>query len=661
MPWLILLALAALAALTVLAAGCGNNDHLIEQAQGGPHTVTRPSDHPDEQPEPDGPVDGGVIDSSDPDAPKQIESKTLILFDCRFSTMDSAEPGSLGNHIYELEASLENGAVKAAYRVADTGEERLFRESHEFLAELRSLIETYDLAQHNGHAYTVAGIPGDYGARLDARYASGESIYASDNQDNFLSWGAMNALVRLFERGASVTPVKLSFAVETRYESELLADGSGEMQYPVYRLDEKSYPALSAAIDALNETRLADAADEMEAFRSEGRGQLCHRTDTFVTRSDSEVVSFYERTERYEDAGWELPMTECRTHNLDARTGKELKFSDVFRDMAYLPSLLLSEFERAYPEQTFYGDALDFIRQSVEGDDGNISFALGYGFVHVFADEYILNDEPGGQHITLSYVLNPDQVRAFYATAPNRWLIPMDYDTVYWRNDVGVGFRMRSFEMPGSDGVRWAVTIEGGEAGPYEETFSAHAPACWLARINGRDFIYLRVPAGDMSMRTKILEVTQRAVSKRTYDTAELAIRADTPLNPDILQMYLNAPISSSVMTLLPCGTFRVETNGLPEPVEDVYRLDGPQVLLREGGRYNAIGAEAVASGGMWTLVAGERLRPYQTDMNCFLDFITEDGRVVRFSIDKWGDDMRLDNFGTLENVFSAESGGRTP
>ena len=662
MIWLVLIPLALASAL--LLAGCADNDQLVEEAEGGPHLGTperSPIDH-DEPAEPDGPVDGGVTDNSDLGAPKTIESTQIVSFDCRFSTMDAAEPGALGNHIYELQAKLENGAVKGTYQVRDTGEARSFRASHDFLDEIQGLVGMYDLAQYNGHSYTVAGLPGEYGAQLEVQYASRESIYAYDNQDNFLSWGAMNELLKLFERGAAVRPVTLSLAVETQYESEPLVDGYGEMRYPIYRLDAEGNDALSAALAALNEMRLDGASGEIDYFRSTGRGQLYYRTDAFVTRSDSEVVSFYERTARYESADWEKPMTEYEAHNLDTRTGKDLKFSDVFRDMEYLPSLLLMEFKNACPEQTFYDEALDFIRQSVESDDGNISFALGYGCVHVFANEYVLNDVPGGQHITLSYVLNPDQVRAFYTTEPirGRWIIPMDYDAIYWRSDVSVGFQMRSFAAPESEDVLWVVTVEGGETErSYEETFYGYAPECWLACVDGRYFIYLRVPTGDVSMLTKVYEVSTTGVSIRTYDPLGVAMRSDTPLDPNGIQMSLDAPIFTPSLMMLPYGTFCIETNGLPEHTGGVYGLDGPWVLLRESGRYNPDSREnAAISGGMWTLIAGERVRPYQTDMESWLDFITEDGRVVRFEIDGWREDMRLDNFGTLDDVFLPEGVG---
>lgn len=197
-----------LAVLAVLALGIFvyfkffalvyDKDGMVYQAQGGPHLCNPPHS------EDDGPIDGGATDNSDLNAPKSIESTQIISFDCRFSTMDIAEPGKPGNHIYQLHAKLENGTVRGMYRVRDTGETHSFRVSQKFLVEVQILVATYGLAQYNGHDCTVAGLPDEYGARLDVRYASRESIYANDNQDNFLPLEAMNELLNLFERGTAM-------------------------------------------------------------------------------------------------------------------------------------------------------------------------------------------------------------------------------------------------------------------------------------------------------------------------------------------------------------------------------------------------------------------------------------------------------------------------
>ena len=199
----ITLAVLAVLALGILVyfkffASVYDKDGMVYQAKGGPHLCNPPHIEDDD------PIDGGATDKSDTNAPKSIESTQIISFNCRFSTMDIAEPGKTGNHIYQLQAKLENGAVKGMYQVIDTGEAHSFRVSQKFLGEVQILVAIYSLAQYNGHNYTVAGLPDEYGAQLDVQYASRESIYAYDNQDNFLPLEAMNELLNLFERGTAV-------------------------------------------------------------------------------------------------------------------------------------------------------------------------------------------------------------------------------------------------------------------------------------------------------------------------------------------------------------------------------------------------------------------------------------------------------------------------
>lgn len=627
----------------------------------------------DTEPDAPDPGDGYTVDRSDPDAPKAIQSKQVIAIDCWFSTMDDAEPGALGNHIYQLSAKLSSGAVRGSYEVSDTGESRSFRDSHDFLNQVFELADRYELAQLNGHAVEAKGLPKEYGVELDIQYASGEHIRVYDNQENVLPYNFLNETVKLFEDAAAVTPTVLDFRVDSIFAFEEVNGGYGEVRCPTYALGyltsdgeevvPDGYDALKAAVADIDGKLQSDIPDVWKRFgKVPAEGILYNETEAFVTRADSEVVSFYQRTKRYEDASDEREMTEIVTHNLKADTGRELKFSDVFRDMDYLPSLLLMEFSRAYPKLELYDDALNFIRQSVQSDDGNISFALGYGCVHIFADEYVLCGEPGELHTTISYILNPGQVRSFYTTAPKRWMIPLDEGVNYYNLYTSDCFRiLTQYGGLNGDELTWDVMFNNDpeSTANYAEAFYGVAPQCWLIHSDRRDFIYLRLPTGDMSLLTNVYEITQQSpstaqgISKRSFEPLELTVRENTPLNPDWMLMSLNLPILAESVQLLPYGAFRVDEDGMPELASGVYDLSGPWVRLREGGRYNPDSRDnAAVSGGMWTLIAGQRLRPYQTDLSSFLDFITDDGRVVRFSIDDFYDGMKLDNFGTLDDVF---------
>lgn len=81
------------------------------------------------------------------------------------------------------------------YRKAAGG---YFAKEPEFMNDLQKIVKNHNLVQHNGLSYRVSGLPDRFGAVLEVEYESGERIYASNNQDNYLSIAAMEALKELF-------------------------------------------------------------------------------------------------------------------------------------------------------------------------------------------------------------------------------------------------------------------------------------------------------------------------------------------------------------------------------------------------------------------------------------------------------------------------------
>lgn len=148
--------------------------------------------------------DGGVKKyNSGEDSPKNIESSEILSFACKFSLFALYSDGQseLDGRIYTLSADLENESVvcKAKWRNRfGDGETKEFKTDASLMTKLQEIVSKYNFAQHNGYSSTVSGLPDMYGAKLDIKYLSGESIYAYDNQDNFLSLDAMEELVALF-------------------------------------------------------------------------------------------------------------------------------------------------------------------------------------------------------------------------------------------------------------------------------------------------------------------------------------------------------------------------------------------------------------------------------------------------------------------------------
>ena len=144
-------------------------------------------------------IDGGVQHSVDTNAPKTITSTQIISFHCEFSTTDlmmDSSPIAGRYHTLHAESGGANYEARGGGTVYD---ERKFTPDKAFFDRLQQIVAKYDLAQYNGKSYTVSGLPPDYGAKLNIRYASGESIYASNNQSCFLPVEAMEDLVNLFK------------------------------------------------------------------------------------------------------------------------------------------------------------------------------------------------------------------------------------------------------------------------------------------------------------------------------------------------------------------------------------------------------------------------------------------------------------------------------
>ena len=145
-------------------------------------------------------MDGGTRISNDTDAPKEISSRELVSFSCRFSFLSLTDfPLKQGVHFFTAGRDDDGKGCTAAYNCSTApgeGQSRVCKA--EFLGSIDALLRKYNVAQHNGRYYKVSGLPNFYGASVDAVYASGETIYCYNNQDPFLPIGLIQELYSLF-------------------------------------------------------------------------------------------------------------------------------------------------------------------------------------------------------------------------------------------------------------------------------------------------------------------------------------------------------------------------------------------------------------------------------------------------------------------------------
>ena len=145
--------------------------------------------------------DGTVKDHSDPTAPTATVSSDIVSFSCTFSTLAVDELQEISGKVFRLDAVANGTETEVKYSWHDrngNGNSGAFITDLRFMRALQNTVARHGLTKHNGHSHTVSGLPDNYGAELSILYASGEKIYADDNQDNFLSSDAMRELASLF-------------------------------------------------------------------------------------------------------------------------------------------------------------------------------------------------------------------------------------------------------------------------------------------------------------------------------------------------------------------------------------------------------------------------------------------------------------------------------
>ena len=513
-------------------------------------------------------IDGGVIIDTSYDAPKEIKSTEMKSFYCQFSNYGLFnEDTYLENRIYTFEAALKNDIVQGSYQIHGRGEtmKENFETEPEFLKDVQKIVKEHYLAENNGHSYKVSGLPEQYGAVLEVEYESGEHIYASDNQHNFFSIETMEALEKLFRKQFEEVgkddevPKILDLTVSKQFSMENTNGRYVTLEYPVLELgyekpdgewlNTEGYPALEKALTAYNKeeqefhegsrSTLRSAAKTIEGDEEEYR-ELYTYTDAYVTRNDTRVLSFYTFTRHYE--GWIHELFDWETRNFDVQSGRILTFEDVFTDLEDLACIVATELKAAYSDLQFPGNLDQLIAAGMEENEG-ILFALSYDCVHIFAEnQYLSNEDPKGQHIGLSYFEYPEIVKEAYRTSAKNWMVNLDFN----RRDPLIQ------EL-------------------YSQLDLEYAPDCYQICIEGQKYIYLRIPAGDVTLLTYIYEVTEEGVLFRGQ--VKGAMHQEVNFNPECMKMYGSIDFDQlEVGETIPFDLYTVGEGGLPIKLEMNYR-----------------------------------------------------------------------------------------
>lgn len=130
------------------------------------------------------PIDGGVTDRTDHQAPKAIVSKDITDLYARFFLFDEGSDNGEGD-VYTFEIK-ETGTVLMAF---ESRSGLSFPADKKLLRKLQDIIDKHSLAAYNGVYEITAGLPVEFQpCDFTAGYASGEVLHFTMDNDPEAEW-----------------------------------------------------------------------------------------------------------------------------------------------------------------------------------------------------------------------------------------------------------------------------------------------------------------------------------------------------------------------------------------------------------------------------------------------------------------------------------------
>jgi len=132
-----------------------------------------------------------------------------------------------------------------------------------------------------------------------------------------------------------------------------------------------------------------------------------------------------------------------------------------------------------------------------------------------------------------------------------------------------------------------------------------------------------------------------------------MAMYAEANYDPAKLLMVENDSVFAGDAMVIPYGIYHIGEDGLPIPSAREKGLMGPTLALtRDVEATFADQYDPSFEDGPLPLAAGTLLTPFRTDQASYVDFFDEEGQVCRFAIEGFTDQMRLNHYGTLDELL---------
>lgn len=455
---------------------------------------------------------------------------------------------------------------------------------------------------------------------------------------------------------ATVLPMLVDYHYEAEYAEDsyetlisaripkviLLEDGHDALRASLEEWNQKLYESqMSTYETALSDNRdLWDAGEDMPELSVEG--------DVTFTRTDSDILSYYEETSEW--LGGAHPFSYKETCTYDVKSGKSLNLSDVVSDYDAFYQEMCAQLETMKEENGFFEDYQDTVQSIFYGgesnDYGEPLWTLSDDNLTVYFDTYMLAPYAAGeQTVSFSFTEYPDLIQKQYQKNSEEWSIAISEDETCLLDLDGDGTEEEISYSADRDEYGYADSVVISCNGNRYDTAKlaesdyggyGYSTYGYLIRTrNGKTWLYLETLGDSDSQYLQIFELMKDNVK---FVTGEyLGLYRNQVLDPESFVMSRRFDILGTYEAY---KVFHVKEDGFPETEDLLWTVVAAytdwKVELTSSIDLELSVREAQAergSGQVETLPAGTHFVLLKTDGETYAEARLDDGRICEFEL----------------------------
>ena len=425
--------------------------------------------------------------------------------------------------------------------------------------------------------------------------------------------------------------------------------------------DAALYPELDAALKALNDEIETGVTEEYENYKGWSEEAKANGEETYfpyyidremlIRRADTSVLSLSIPLSNFSGGahGWygDFPRS------FDVKTGKEIKFTDIVKDIDKMYDYVTERLMEKYSEEWDM-----FIQFQIEGQDPyelykNGTAEQGFyfdneGITVIFNPYDLAAYAAGAQQIYIPYKGNEDLFvdGKYFEEHMDEYAIGVNIGEPYCSDIFGDGtedsFSVYLWANPEDyDHVESVYFNVNGADYTIESDFYAFSQYAYLIRNKeGKVFCYLMTSEFNDYRIVYVYEITKDGV--KFVDTTAAGVWAPSRegdewwawggIMTDPNNFY--ADYRTDIL-----GTTHIHTlcsvgpDGMPKAYSDVFEFGNKfELTLKQTLVADTVSEDGEKTGSM-TLNPGDVVKAYRTDDDKYVDLLTKDGVIIRINV----------------------------